>query len=134
MPIGGIVYPRSAAFPGRLHALGCAVVEARDIRELVRFDEDAPRRATLFESDRLWSEIVCLQRSQRIGPLADRAADAIVAILAGRVAAQVGNGRRRIGQWESVLVPAGEELTIANASDDPSVVLIVTAPPPARTA
>ena len=108
-------------------------MEAKDLRALVRFDDDAPTRATLFESGRLWSQVVCLQRSQRVGPIADPAADAIVAILAGKVATQVGNGRRRIGQWECVLVPAGEELTLANASDDPSVVLIVAAPPPGET-
>jgi quercetin dioxygenase-like cupin family protein len=108
-------------------------VDARDIRDLVHFDEDAPRRGDLFESDRIWSEVVCLQRSQRIGPLADPSSDAIVTILAGRVAAQVGNGRKRVSQWESMLVRAGEELTVANASDDPSVVLIVAAPPPRRT-
>jgi hypothetical protein len=34
-------------------------------------------------------------------------------------------------RWASVSVPAGEDLTIRNASDDPSVVLLVIAPPPA---
>jgi hypothetical protein len=34
-------------------------------------------------------------------------------------------------QWESVLVPAGAELTIHNASEEPSVVLLVLSPPPA---
>ncbi len=34
-------------------------------------------------------------------------------------------------QWESALVPAGEELTLRNASEEPSVVLLVLAPPPA---
>jgi quercetin dioxygenase-like cupin family protein len=105
-------------------------VEAKDVRDLVHFDEDAPRRGELFESKRLWSEVVCLQGSQRLGPLADPSSDAIVTILAGEVAAQVGNGRKRMAQWEAVLVPAGQELTLANASDEPSVVLFVAAPPP----
>jgi hypothetical protein len=108
-------------------------VKAKDIRDLVQFDDDA-RRATLHESDRLWSEVICLHGSQRLGPLADRDADAIVSILAGEVATQIGRGRVRMGQWASVLVPAGEDLTIANASDEPSVVLIVAAPPPRRAA
>jgi quercetin dioxygenase-like cupin family protein len=108
-------------------------VKAKDIRDLVHFDDEAPRRGELFESERLWSEVVCLQRSQRLGPIADPVSDAIVTILAGEVAAQVGNGRTRTSQWDSMLVPAGEELTLANASDEPSVVLIVAAPPPRRT-
>jgi quercetin dioxygenase-like cupin family protein len=106
-------------------------VETRDIRDLVHFVEDAPRRRTLLESMRLWSEVVCLQGNQRLGPMADPASDAIVAVLAGEVATQVGRDRKRMKQWESVLVPAASELTLANASEEPSVVLIVAAPPPA---
>ena len=33
-------------------------------------------------------------------------------------------------QWEVVEVPAGVDLTIRNASEEPSVVLLVVAPPP----
>ena len=33
-------------------------------------------------------------------------------------------------QWESVLVPGGQDLTLRNASAEPGVVLLVTAPPP----
>jgi hypothetical protein len=37
-------------------------------------------------------------------------------------------------QWESVVVLAGDELTLRNASSEPSVVLLVLAPPPAVSA
>ena len=43
---------------------------------------------------------------------------------------QVGTSRARLRQWASVAVPAGEELTVRNASEEPSVVLLVLAPPP----
>ena len=49
------------------------------------------------------------------------------------VAVQVGKGRARMGQWETVLVEAGTELTIRNASDDPGVVFLVLSPPPRPT-
>jgi hypothetical protein len=39
--------------------------------------------------------------------------------------------RKRLKQWGTVLVPAGAELVVTNASYDPAVVLLVTAPPPA---
>jgi glyoxylate utilization-related uncharacterized protein len=105
-------------------------VKTIDIRDLVRFSDDEPRRWTLIEGERLWSEIVCLQRAQGVGPIRDDAADGIVLVLAGEVATQVGKGRARMKQWETVEVPAGMELTMRNASDDPSVVLLVVAPPP----
>jgi quercetin dioxygenase-like cupin family protein len=115
----------------RRHPLGWPVVETRDIRDLVHFGEDDARRRTLLESMRLWSEVVCLQGNQRLGPMVDPDSDAFVAVLAGEVATQVGKDRRRMKQWESALVPATLELTLANASEEPAVVLIVAAPPPA---
>ena len=101
-----------------------------DIRDLVHFSDDEPRRRTLIESERLWSEIVCLQQSQGMGPVRDDGSDGILVVLAGEVAAQVGKGRARMKQWEAVDVPAGLELTLRNASEEPAVVLLVVAPPP----
>ena len=106
-------------------------MKTRDIRDLIWFADDAARHETLFESEHLWSQIVCLQGSQGIGPMVDPQSDAVMAVLAGEVAAQIGKGRARMSQWESVLVPHGEELTIRNASDEPSVVMLVASPPPA---
>ena len=106
-------------------------MKPRDIRDLVWFAEDEARHETLFESDQLWSQVVCLQGSQGVGPMTDETSDAIATVLAGEVAAQVGKTRARMAQWDAVLVPHGEGLTLRNASDEPSVVLLVLAPPPA---
>jgi glyoxylate utilization-related uncharacterized protein len=105
-------------------------VKTLDIRDLVHFSNDEPRRQTLVEGERLWSEIVCLQAAQGVGPIRDDDSDGIVVVLAGEVATQVGKGRARMKQWEAVDVPAGMELTIRNASEEPAVVLVVVAPPP----
>jgi glyoxylate utilization-related uncharacterized protein len=105
-------------------------VKTLDIRDLVHFSEDEPRRRTLIEGERLWSEVVCLQQAQGFGPIRDDGSDGILVVLAGEVATQVGKGRARMKQWETVEVPAGLELTIRNASEEPAVVLLVVAPPP----
>jgi hypothetical protein len=105
-------------------------VKTLDIRDLVHFSDDEPRRRTLLEGERLWSEVVCLQGAQGIGPLRDDDSDGLLVVLAGSVAAQVGKGRARMNQWETVEVPAGLELTLRNASEDPAVLLLVVAPPP----
>lgn len=109
-------------------------MDARDLRDLVRFDEDGPHHQDLFESDHLWSEVVCLDRNQTLGTIRDADSDALVLVVTGRVVAQVNRGRKRLEQWETTLVPAGSELTITNATEDPSVVLLVVAPPPVKRA
>jgi glyoxylate utilization-related uncharacterized protein len=105
-------------------------METRDVRDLVHFDEEGPRHETLFETDQLFSRVICLQESQGLGPVGDPRSDAVCLILAGEISAQVGRGRSRMGQWETVLVPAGSDLTLRNASGEPAVVLLVAAPPP----
>lgn len=105
-------------------------MKAKDLRDLVSFSEDGPRRETLFETDHLWSELVCLDLNQQIGPIADPDSDALCTVVAGEVAFQVDRGRKRLPQWGAVTVPAGAELVMKNASSDPAVVLVVTSPPP----
>jgi mannose-6-phosphate isomerase-like protein (cupin superfamily) len=106
-------------------------MKSRDLRDLVHFSEDGALHHELFETAHLWSEVLCLQGAQGVGPMTDGRSDAFVLVVSGEVASQVDNGRARMKQWESVLVPAGAELTIHNASEEPSVVLLVLSPPPA---
>ncbi len=105
-------------------------MEQRDLRDLVHFSDEGPYLATLYESDHLWSQVVCIQSAQGLGPISDRDSDAICAVLAGRVSVQVDRGRKKLEQWGTVLVPAGMALTVRNASEEPAVILLVAAPPP----
>ena len=124
---GRLVYPagRSHHPVGRLRN-----VKTRNLTDLVHFSEEDVRREVLFDTEQLFSQVVCLQGNQMLGPLSDAGSEAIVTVLTGEVAAQVGKGRARMKQWESALVPAGADLTIRNASPEPAVVLLVIAPPP----
>ena len=106
-------------------------MNTRKVTDLVHFEDDAARTDVLYETRQLFSQVVCVQGSQGIGPMSDASSDGIVVVLAGEIATQVGKARARMRQWESALVPAGEELTFRNASEEPSVVLLVLAPPPA---
>ncbi len=105
-------------------------MKTQKVTDLVRFGDEAARAEVLVETPRLWSQVICLQGAQDHGPVSDPEADGLLVVLAGEVAAQVGRSRARMKQWESVTVPAGDELTVRNASEDPSVVLLVLAPPP----
>jgi len=106
-------------------------LKTRRVTDLVQFNDEAARTEVLFETERVFSQVVCLQGSQGLGPVSDDQAEGLVVVLAGEVAAQIGKGRARMQQWESALVPPGDELMLRNASAEPSVVLLVLAPPPA---
>ena len=96
-------------------------MKTRKVTDLVHFDEDAARTEILFETERVFSQVVCLQGAQGLGPMSDPVAEGLVVVLAGEVAAQIGKARARMQQWESVLVPPGDELMLRNASAEPSV-------------
>jgi glyoxylate utilization-related uncharacterized protein len=105
-------------------------MQTRDLTDLVHFSEEEGRRSILYDSERVFAQVICLQDTQLVGPLSDPASEGIVTILAGEVAAQVGKGRARMKQWQTALVPPGDDLTLRNASAEPAVILLVLAPPP----
>jgi len=105
-------------------------MKTRNLTDLIHFDDEGPRTEVLEESEHLWTQVICLQGAQGVGPMLDERADGLLVVLAGEVAVQVGKGRARMDQWETVVVPAGQQLTLRNASPDPAVVLLVLAPPP----
>jgi glyoxylate utilization-related uncharacterized protein len=105
-------------------------LRTRKVTDLVHFDDEAARTEVLFETERVFSQVVCVQGSQGIGPMSDPDSEGLVVVLAGEIAAQVGRTRARMKQWDSALVPPGDELTLRNASAEPAVVLLVLAPPP----
>jgi quercetin dioxygenase-like cupin family protein len=105
-------------------------METRDLRELVEFSETEPVHRALFESERLWSEILCLDRTHRHGPISDPESDAVFTVVAGEVVIQVDHKRKRLRQFEAAFVPARSQVSVTNASTEPAVVMIVAAPPP----
>ncbi len=105
-------------------------MEAADLRDFVEFEEARVLGKPVFESQRLWSQLLCLDRNGTFGPATDADSDAMLVILAGEAVFLVDKRRRRMRQWGSVLVRAGSDLVITNASADPLVILMVTAPPP----
>jgi mannose-6-phosphate isomerase-like protein (cupin superfamily) len=106
-------------------------VEVRNLRDSIRFDPEVVTRETLFETDRLWAEVTCLDRNQTLGPISDGDSDAVFTVVAGEAVFVVDRKRQRIKQWRSVLVPTGSEVTVTNASTEPLVLMVVAAPPPA---
>ena len=105
-------------------------METTDLRDLVRFSEDGPVHAPVHETERVWSELICLEPNQGVGPIADRDSDGVCVVVAGRVAVQVDRSRARLGQWGTAVIPAGSSLVLRNASNEPAVILLLVAPPP----
>jgi quercetin dioxygenase-like cupin family protein len=109
-------------------------VDAADLPEFVEFEEGQVVRKRVFESPHLFVQTVCLDRNGSWGPVTDPDSDAMATIVAGEAVFLVDRARKRLKQWGAVLVPAGAELVIRNASPEPLVVLMVVSPPPSPRA
>jgi quercetin dioxygenase-like cupin family protein len=102
----------------------------KSLKDLVHFDPGGIRREPLFETEHLFSEVLCFDAKQHVGPMMDPESDALFTVLAGEGRFNVGRRSRTMRQWGAVLVPAGEEVAVMNLHDEPLVVLMVAAPPP----
>lgn len=105
-------------------------MDAADLRSFVEFEEGDVVRREVFESDRLFAQTICLDRNASYGPVTDPASDALLTILAGEAVFTLDRKRKRMKQWGAVLVRAGSEVVITNASGEPLVILMVASPPP----
>lgn len=106
------------------------MVQETNLKDHVHFSPDGVRRETVFDTERLWAEVLCFERSQRVGPVMDPNSDALFTVAAGQAVFQVDGSRKRAAQWDTVLVPAGSEVSVTNASVEPLVLYLVAAPPP----
>jgi len=106
----------------------------RNLKDSVQFSSNGVRRDVVFETDHLWTQVLCFDRNQHIGPVVDPDSDALFTILAGEAVFVVDRKRKRLQQWEAVLVRAGSQVTVTNASVDPLVVMLVASPPPSAHA
>ena len=100
------------------------------LTDLVEFSPDGPQRVAVAQSDRLYAQLICLERAQETESMSDPGSDAVLAIVAGEVVVFVDRSRKRLTQWATALIPAGSGVVIRNASEDPAVVLLIIAPPP----
>jgi quercetin dioxygenase-like cupin family protein len=105
-------------------------MRSRSLKDLIHFDPEGVRRETLFETGALFSEVLCFDAKQHVGPMEDPESDALFTVLAGEARFNVGRRSRTLKQWGAVLVPAGTEVTVINLHDEPLVVMLVAAPPP----
>ena len=105
-------------------------MDAADLRSFVEFEEGDVVRRQVFESPALFAQTICVDRNATYGPVSDPDSDAMLTILAGEAVFMLDRKRKRMQQWGAVVVPSGTELVVTNASGEPLVLLMVTAPPP----
>lgn len=95
-----------------------------------RFDAAKMQKIGLFETDRFFCDVYCLEPGQSQKAHAHAGSDKVYAVLEGAVVARVGGESVELRAGDAVLAPAGSEHGIENRTGARAAVLVFMAPKP----
>ncbi len=107
--------------------------------KVVRWDESATafspdkmKKVGLFETERFFLDLYCLEPGQSQKPHAHDGCDKVYLVVEGRGRVRVGDEERALATGEAVMAGSGEVHGIENDSDRRLVVLTFMSPPPGK--
>jgi mannose-6-phosphate isomerase-like protein (cupin superfamily) len=94
------------------------------------FSAEKMKKVGLFESERFFLDLYCLEPGQSQKPHAHAGSDKVYLVVEGRGRFRVGDDERELGAGEGVLAGSGEVHGVENRSSGRLVVLTWMSPPP----
>lgn len=91
------------------------------------------QKVNLFETERMFADIYCLEPGQEQKPHAHTGADKIYFVLEGTGRFHIGGEERELGKDEIVLAPSDVEHGVRNESEARLVLLVFMAPNPNKS-
>ena len=95
-----------------------------------KFDAAKMQKINLFETERFFCDVYCLEPGQAQKAHAHAGSDKVYAVLEGSVVAQVAGEEQELAVGEAVLAPSGSEHGLVNRSGARAAVLVFMAPKP----
>ena len=102
------------------------------LAELQRFSNEKMQKVNLFETDRMFTDLYCLEPGQEQRAHAHGNADKVYVVIEGTARVLVGSEESDVETGTAVLAPAGVEHGVRNSSDGRVVLLVFMAPNPNR--
>lgn len=100
------------------------------VRDQVAFNAEKMNKVSLFDSDRFFCDVYCLEPGQKQKVHAHEGSDKIYYVLEGKGMVTVGGEERELAADEITLAPSGEEHGVVNHTDRRLVMLVFMAPKP----
>jgi mannose-6-phosphate isomerase-like protein (cupin superfamily) len=95
-----------------------------------RFEAAKMQKINLFETERFFCDVYCLEVGQAQKPHKHAGADKMYAVLEGEVVVRIGEERAAMKVGDAVLAPAGVDHGLENAGPGRAAVLVFMAPRP----
>ncbi len=95
-----------------------------------RFAAEKMQKLNLFESERFFCDVYCLEPGQEQKAHAHAGSDKVYAVLEGEVEARVGAETARLAAGDAICAPAGSEHGVRNPGPRRAALLVFMAPRP----
>lgn len=105
-------------------------MEIRNVEAERRFSAEKMQKVNLFETERMFADIYCLEPGQEQKRHAHSGADKIYFVLEGTGRFRIGDDARELGPDQIVLAPADVEHGVRNETQARLVLLVFMAPNP----
>jgi len=107
-------------------------MERKRLGDARRFAPEKMVKSSLFATPRLFYDLYCLLPGQAQKVHAHATSDKVYLVVSGRARVTLGDEEADLGPEEAVLCAAGVPHGVANASEEPVTLLVVTTPPPSK--
>ena len=106
------------------------VMKVVNVIEQVQFKSEKMNKVSLFDTDRFFCDVYCLEPGQVQKVHAHEGSDKIYYLLVGKGKITVGSEEKELAAGEMTLAPSGEAHGVVNHTQEPLVILVFMAPKP----
>src|SRR5437870_13888688 len=99
------------------------MIDVKSFAALRRFSPDKMQKLNLFETERFFCDVYCLEPGQSQKAYAHAGSDKVYAVLEGTIVARVGGEARELKACEAVLAEACSEHGVGKRSKDRAALL-----------
>lgn len=100
------------------------------VRDQVQFKSEKMNKVSLFDSDRFFCDVYCLEPGQAQKVHAHEGSDKIYYLLEGKGRITVGSEEKELQAGDITLAPSGDVHGVVNHTGEPLVMLVFMAPKP----
>lgn len=100
------------------------------VRDQIAFNAEKMNKVSLFDSERFFCDVYCLEPGQKQKVHAHDGSDKIYYVLEGKGRVTVGADEHELAADEITIAPSGEEHGVVNHTDRRLVMLVFMAPKP----
>jgi quercetin dioxygenase-like cupin family protein len=105
-------------------------MDVRHLSDFQGFSAEKLRKHNLFQSERFFLDVYCLEPGQGQKPHRHASSDKVYVVLEGRCRFRVGAEEALHGPGAALFAPAGVEHGVTNEGPDKARLLVLMTPPP----